>query len=254
MIHPTAIIAETAQLGSNVEIGPYCVINDNVKIGNGCKLHSHVVIDGTTSIGEDCEFFPFAAIGGKTQDLKYQGEPTSLVIGDRNVFRENTTVHRSTDNEVPTLIGDDNLFLAYAHVAHDCVVGNHTIFSNNATIAGHVTVEDYVIISGLAGIHQFCRVGKHSIVGGCTKIVQDVPPFVVVDGNPATVRGINVVGLQRRGFSEEEIKALKKAYKALFLKKERGIKEGIEELKDSEAPIIRELLEFIGQVTRGLVR
>jgi len=253
MIHETAIISSEATIGRNVEIGPYCVINAGVTIGDGCKLHSHVVIDGLTTIGQECEFFPFSAIGGKTQDLKYDGEPTSLVIGDRNVFRENTTIHRSTDKEIPTKIGHDNLFLSYSHVAHDCQVGNHTIFSNNGTIAGHVIVEDYAIISGLAGVHQFCRVGAHSIVGGCTKIVQDVPPFMIVDGTPAAVRGFNSVGMQRRGFTDEQVKEVKKAYKALFLKKDKNLADALEGLSDASG-LTAVVRDYVAASERGVTR
>lgn len=253
MIHPTAIISHKAQVSSNVEIGPYCVIGDGVEIGEGSRLHSHVVIERSTMIGKDCEFFPFAAIGGRTQDLKYKGEPTSLIIGDRNVFRENTTVHRSTDQTHPTTIGSDNNFLAYSHVAHDCIVGDHTIFSNNATIAGHVVVEDYAIIGGLAGVHQFCRVGKHSIIGGCTKAVQDVSPYMIVDGTPPAVRGINTVGMQRRGFSEEEIREVKQAYKALFLKKDKNLKDALEAFTEAKG-LGLEISEFISASERGMTR
>lgn len=253
MIHQTAIISPKAKIANNVEIGPFCVVGDNVTIGTGCKLHSHVIIEGITSIGEDCEFFPFSAIGGKTQDLKYLGEPTSLVIGDRNTFRENVTIHRSTDKEVPTRIGHDNLFLCYSHVAHDCQIGNYTIFSNNGTIAGHVTVEDYAIISGLTAVHQFCRVGQHSITGGCSKIVQDIPPFMIVDGNPANVRGINTTGMQRRDFTQDQIKEVKTAYKALFLKKDQNLNTALEKLSDATGLALT-IKEFIETSERGVIR
>ena len=213
MIHPTAIIDPSAEIASNVEIGAYCVIGANVSIGSGSVLKSHVVIDGYTTIGKNNTFFPFAAIGQLTQDLKYQAEPTSLLIGDGNTFRENTTVHRSTSDNAPTTIGNDNLFLCYAHIAHDCQLGNNIILSNNGTLGGHCIVGDHAILSGFAGVHQFSIIGEHSMVGGLTKIVQDVPPFTIVDGAPATVRGINTVGLQRRGFSDDDCRMLKNAYK-----------------------------------------
>ncbi len=256
MIHPTAIISPDVELGTNVQIGPYCVIEANVRLGDRCHLHSHVVIHGHSEIGSDNEFFPFAAIGTKSQDLKYAGEPTSLIVGDRNVFRENTTIHRGTVGGSPTTIGSDNLFLAYSHVAHDCTVGNHVILSNNGTLAGHVTIDDHAIISGLSAVHQFCRVGAHCITGGITKIVQDIPPFTIVDGNPATVRGINLVGLQRRGFSEEDIRSLKTAYKKLFLKKEANLKAAIESLDPDLAkkPLVTQLLSFIEGSERGIIR
>lgn len=257
MVHPTAIISESATLGKEVVVGPYCVIGDNVTLGDRCELKPHVVIEGPTSIGDDNTFFPFAAIGQRTQDLKYKAEPTFLKIGDRNTFRESCTIHRSTSPETPTTIGSDNNFLAYAHVAHDCIVGNHCIFSNNATIAGHVVVEDYVIISGLSGVHQFCRVGAHSIIGGCTKCVQDVPPFTIVDGAPAAVRSINQVGLQRRGFSDTDIAYLRRAYKRIFLKKNTNLAAALADLKVAESasnPHVQHLIQFLDSTERGVIR
>lgn len=257
MIHPTAILSPKAQLGQRVKIGPYCVVGDHVILGDDCVLHSHVVLEGYAEFGAGNEFFPFAAIGGKSQDLKYRGEPTRLVVGARNVFRENTTVHRGTTEETPTRIGDDNLFLSYAHVAHDCQLGSHIILSNNGTLAGHVEVDDYAIVSGLSAVHQFCRVGKHSITGGCAKIVQDIPPFMIVDGNPGETRGLNLVGLQRRGFSEEDVRALKNAYKKLFLKKEQNLAlvlKEIRELEISKNQQVAHLLDFIESSVRGISR
>jgi UDP-N-acetylglucosamine acyltransferase len=256
VIHPSSVVSPKAQLGADVEIGPFCVVNDNVTIGDRCRLHSHVAVDGHTTIGADNEFYPFAAIGQRSQDLKYQGEPTTLLIGDRNTFRENVTIHRGT-REIPTTIGSDNNFLAYSHVAHDCTVGSHCVFSNNATLGGHVSVEDYVIISGLSGVHQFCRIGAHVIIGGCTKIVKDVPPFLIADGHPAALRGLNLVGLQRRGFSPEAIRGLKQSYKALFLKKEANLASQIASFQSHEAAAIAEVartLAFIEASERGIVR
>lgn len=256
MIHPTALVSPQAELGADPEIGPYCVIESQVRLGDRCKLHSHVVIHGHSTIGNDNEFFPFAAIGIKSQDLKYAGEPTALIVGDRNVFRENATVHRGTTAESPTRIGSDNLCLAYSHVAHDCQVGNQVILSNNGTLAGHVEVADYAIISGLTAVHQFCRVGAHAITGGISKIVQDIPPFTIVDGNPASIRGINQVGLQRRGFSEGDLRALRTAYKKLFLKKEKNLTEAIKQLDPelTQNPRVAELLDFIASSPRGITR
>jgi len=257
VIHPTAIISDSAIIGNNVSIGPYCVIGDNVSIGDNSTLKSHVVIDGHTTIGESNLFYPFAAIGQLTQDLKYKEEPTYLIIGDRNTFRENCTIHRSTSPDTPTTIGDDNLFLCYAHVAHDCVIANHCIFSNNASVAGHVIVEDHVIISGLSGVHQFCRVGAHAIIGGFTKVVQDIPPFTIADGNPATIRAINQIGLQRRGFSSEDITTLRRAYKRLFFKKEKNLKEAIEETKQADCAKnenVKQLITFLENSERGVTR
>jgi len=256
MIHPTAVISPQAELGKEVEIGPYCVIEAYVRLGDRCRLHSHVVLHGYSEFGTDNEFFPFAAVGTKSQDLKYAGEPTSLIVADRNVFRENTTIHRGTVEDSPTRIGSDNLFLAYSHVAHDCTVGNHVILSNNGTLAGHVVVGDHAIISGLSAVHQFCRVGAYSITGGIAKIVQDIPPFTIVDGNPATVRGINLIGLQRRGFSEDDVRALKNFYKKVFLKKSASLNAGLESLDPSltSNPRIAEMISFIGESKRGITR
>lgn len=257
MIHPTAIVSPLAKMGQNVRIGPYCIVGANVEIGDDCVLHSHVVIDGHTKIGRGNEFFAFAAIGGKTQDLKYAGEPTSLEIGDLNVFRENCTIHRGTLEELPTRIGSHNLLLCYAHVAHDCQLGNHIILSNSVGLAGHITVEDYAIISGFAAAHQFCQIGMHSIIGGLSKVTQDVPPFMLVDGNPASTRGINMVGLQRRGFSEDDLRAVKTAYKKLFLKKDGNIETAVSSLKATHAgdnPHVAHLIRFIENSKRGITR
>ncbi len=257
MIHPSAIISETAHIGENVTIGPYCIVGEEVSIGPNCELKSHVAIDKHTQIGQNNIFYPFSAIGQTTQDLKYKGEPTSLIIGDDNTFRENTTIHRSTDQEIPTTIGNRNLFLAYSHIAHDCQIGSHCIFSNNGTMAGHVTVEDYVIISGLSGVHQFCRVGAHSIVGGCTKIVQDVPPYTIADGNPAQIRGINLIGLERRNFSKEDTQALRTAYRKIFLRKNENLNEQLLSLKEhsiSKNKHVQYLIQFLENSERGTIR
>ncbi len=257
VIHPTAIISPEAKIGANVRVGPYCIVEAGVELGEGCVLHSHVILGGPCRIGKDNEFFPFAAVGGKTQDLKYIGEPTYLEIGDRNVFRENCTIHRGTREDIPTRIGSDNLFLCYSHVAHDCQLGNHIILSNNGTLGGHVEVGDHAIVSGLAAIHQFCRIGCHSIIGGCAKIVQDVPPYMIVDGNPGATRGLNLVGLQRRGFDEGDIKALKTAYKKLFLKKDANLATQLSSLKADKAANseqVKHLIGFIEGSQRGVSR
>ncbi len=257
VIHPSAIVSPLATLGRNVRVGPFCVIGANVELGDDCVLHSHVVLEGHSKFGRGNEFFPFAVIGGKTQDLKYQGEPTALEVGDHNVFRENCTVHRSTHEGLPTRIGSNNLLLCYTHVAHDCQLGNHIILSNSVAIAGHVEVSDHAIISGVSAIHQFCRVGMHSIVGGLSRVVQDVPPFMIVEGNPAQTRGINSVGLQRRGFSEEDIRELKTAYKKLFLKKDANLSIALSSLKAThtgDTPYVKQLIEFIETSQRGVTR
>jgi len=215
-LHPTAVVHPGAQVGEDCEIGPYCVIGEHVVLGSGCRLHSHVVIDGYTSLGQRNEIFPFASIGLKTQDLKWKGGVTRTQIGDSNTFREYVTIHSATGEGETTVVGSNNHILAYCHLAHNVRVGNHVIMSNVGTLAGHVTVEDHAVIGGLVAIHQFCRVGKMAMIGGCSKVVQDVPPFMLADGNPATTRTINKVGLERRGVTEESQTALKQAYKLLF--------------------------------------
>ena len=215
-IHPTAVVHPKSKLGEGCEVGPFCVIGEHVTLGASCKLHSHVVVDGHTTLGAGNELFPFAAIGLKTQDLKWKGGVTRTVIGDHNVFRENSTVHSATNDGDATVIGSHNHFLAYTHIAHDCVVGSHIVMSNVGTLAGHVIVEDHAIIGGLAAVHQFCRIGRMAIIGGCSKVVQDVPPFMLADGNPAETKALNKVGLERNGVSEEAQAALKKAFKLLF--------------------------------------
>jgi UDP-N-acetylglucosamine acyltransferase len=257
VIHPTAIVSPHAELGAEVAIGPYCVVGAGVVLGDRCRLHSHVILDGPCRIGTDNEFFPFAAVGGKTQDLKYAGEPTALEIGDRNVFRENSTVHRGTTAEIPTRIGCDNLLLCYSHIAHDCQLGNHIIISNNGALGGHVLVADFAIVSGLTAVHQFCRIGEHSITGGCSKITQDIPPFMIVDGNPAATRGLNLVGLQRRGFAEQDIRDLKTAYKRLFLRKDTNLANCLDALRVENAgnnPLVARLIAFIESSPRGVTR
>jgi UDP-N-acetylglucosamine acyltransferase len=216
MLHTTAVIHAGAEIGEGCEVGPYCVIGPNVVLGAGCRLHSHVVIDGYTSLGQRNEIFPFASIGLKTQDLKWKGGVTRTQIGDSNTFREYVTIHSATGEGETTVVGSNNHILAYCHLAHNVRVGNHVIMSNVGTLAGHVTVEDHAVIGGLVAIHQFCRVGKMAMIGGCSKVVQDVPPFMLADGNPATTRTINKVGLERRGVTEESQTALKQAYKLLF--------------------------------------
>lgn len=257
MIHPSAVVSPEAEIGNNVQIGPFCVVGPKVVLGDDCVLHSNVVLEGPATFGKGNEFFPFACIGGKTQDLKYKGEPTYLEVGDHNVFRENTTVHRSTIPDTPTRLGSHNLLLCYSHVAHDCQLGSHIILSNSVGLAGHITVEDHAIISGFAAAHQFCRIGQHAMVGGMSKVVQDVPPFMMVAGNPTSTRGVNTVGLQRRGFTEDDMRALKTAYKKLFLKKDISLSEGLNSLKatdDGDNPKVKELIAFIEQSERGMTR
>lgn len=256
VIHPTAIISPQAEIGSDVEIGPYCVIGDGVTLGAGCRLQNQVTVHGPSRIGANNTFYTAATIGQQTQDVKYKGEPTFLEVGDENVFREFCTVNRGTLPGSKTIIGSHNLFLAYCHIAHDCIVGDHVIFSNNGTLAGHVIVEDHVILGGLTAVHQFCRIGSHAITGGCSKIVQDVSPYMVVDGNPATTRSVNLVGLQRAGFPEADIRALKEAYKALFLRKQNtgNALDALQKTEHAANPRVARLIAFIRASERGVTR
>ena len=253
--HPTAIISPKAKIDPSCKIGAYCVIGPNVTLGPGNELMNHVTIQGPSTIGPNNIFHPYASIGSQTQDLKYRGEPTYLEIGASNTFRESCTINRGTAPGEKTVIGNHNNFLAYAHVAHNCVVGNHCIFSNNGTLAGHVTVSDYAVIGGLSAVHQFCRIGEHAMIGGCAKIVQDVPPYFVADGNPADVRAVNVVGLQRRNFSEDIIRDLKAAHKSLY-NRELNTTQALEELENELGHVeeIQKLVEFVRTSQRGVIR
>lgn len=253
MIHPTAVIHPGAQIGEDCDIGPYCTIGEHVVLGRGCHLHSHVVIDGYTRLGEGNKIFPFASIGLKTQDLKWKGGVTRTQIGDYNTFRECVTINSATGDGETTIVGSHNHILAYSHVAHNVVLGNHIIMSNVATLAGHVIVEDYAVIGGLAAIHQFCRIGKISIIGGCSKVVQDVPPFMLVDGNPAETRTINKVGLERQGVSEEAQSALRQAFKILF-REGLTITNALVRIENDLPPLpeVTHLVEFVRSSQRGI--
>lgn len=254
-IHPTAVIDRGAEIGAGCEVGPYSVVGPGVVLGDGCQLHHHVSISGPARIGAKNQFFPFACIGQRTQDLKYAGEPTYLEIGDDNTFREFVTVNRGTSPGTKTVIGSRNNFLAYCHIAHDCVVGSDVIFSNNGTLAGHVVVEDRVILGGFTAIHQFCRIGQYAMTGGCSKIVQDVPPYMIADGNPARVRGINKTGLERHGFSPESLRALKDAYRILY-RSENNVAQAIEQMRAQvqDSGEIEHLIAFVTQSSRGIIK
>jgi len=216
-IHPTAIVDPAAQLDPSVTVGPYAVIGPHVRIGARTSVGAHCVIEGHTTIGADNRIFQFASLGAEPQDKKYAGEPTRLVIGDRNTIREFCTFNTGTvQDQGETRVGDDNWIMAYVHIAHDCVVGNNVILANSATLAGHVHVGDQVIIGGLTGVHQYSRVGAHAMAGFASHVSQDVPPFMMVDGNPLAVRGLNIEGLRRRGFSAQRVSALKQAYRLLY--------------------------------------
>jgi UDP-N-acetylglucosamine acyltransferase len=253
MIHPTAIIDPSAQVAADVHVGPYCIIGPGVELAEGCWLQHHVTIMGPSKIGPRNRFWAYTSIGQQSQDLKYAAEPTYLEIGSDNHFREFSTVHRATAQGGKTSIGSHNHFLCYSHIAHDCVVGNHVIFSNNGTLAGHVIVEDHVILSGLSAVHQFCRLGQRSIIGGCSKVVQDVPPFTTVDGNPARARGLNLVGLRRAGFREEQVKELHSTYRVIY-RKGLNTSQALEQLQ--QRPLSTEsqaFVTFVASSQRGVV-
>ncbi|GAB7536382.1 acyl-ACP--UDP-N-acetylglucosamine O-acyltransferase [Burkholderia sp. 22PA0099] len=259
-IHPTAIIEPGAQIDATVEIGPYAIIGANVTIGARTTIGSHSVIEGHTTIGEDNRIGHYASIGGRPQDMKYKDEPTRLVIGDRNTIREFTTIHTGTvqDTGVTTL-GDDNWIMAYVHIGHDCRVGNHVIMSSNAQMAGHVEVGDWAIVGGMSGVHQFVRIGAHSMLGGASALVQDVPPFVISAGNKAVPHGINVEGLRRRGFSAESISTLRSAYRVVY-KSGKTLDEAKAELRELVAAggegveALTAFVDFIDASQRGIIR
>jgi UDP-N-acetylglucosamine acyltransferase len=256
MIHPSAVIETGANIGNNVQIGPFCYIGSNVTLDDNCIVAPSVVITGHTTCGKANHFFQFTSIGEVAQDKKYNGEPTKLIIGDNNVFRENVTVHRGTmQDKGVTLIGSNNLFMAYAHVAHDAIVGNHVIFSNAATVGGHVQVGDWAIISGGSGVHQFCKIGAHAFVAGYSGVVQDVLPFVTVAGRPTKPVMINVEGMKRCGFSPEDILAARRAYKTIYRK---GLKldEAIAALTDvaKDTMVVQMMLDAVISNRRGIAR
>jgi UDP-N-acetylglucosamine acyltransferase len=259
-IHPTAIVEPGAELHPTAEIGPYSIIGPEVVIGARTRIGAHVVIEGKTTIGEDNVFYQFSSIGAAPQDKKYAGEPTRLEIGDRNTVREFCTFNRGTaqDGGV-TRMGNDNWIMAYVHLAHDCIVGNHTIFANNAQLAGHVQVGDWAILGGHSGVHQFCKIGAHAMLGMFTSLTQDVPPYVILNGNPAAAHGINSEGLKRRGFSKDAIQALRHAYKLLYksghtLEEAKAALAAEEQSQPEHADHIRLLREFLETSTRGIVR
>jgi UDP-N-acetylglucosamine acyltransferase len=246
-IHPTAVIEDGASLGKDVDIGPYCVVGGQVSLGDGVRLHSHVVVGGRTAIGEQSEIFPFASIGLQPQDLKFAGEASELVIGARNKIREHVTMNPGTaGGGLITRVGDDCLFMVAAHVAHDCIVGNHVILANNATLAGHVHVGDFAIIGGLAAVHQFVRIGAHAMVGGMSGVENDLIPYGSAMGDRARLRGLNLVGLQRRNFSRDDIHDLRTAYRLLFAQ-EGTMQERLEDVVQlyADNETVMEIVEFV---------
>jgi len=256
LIHATAVIDAAAGLAADVKIGPYSVIGPDVTIGAGTEIGPHVVIKGPTRIGADNRIFQFASIGDAPQDKKYAGEPTRLEIGDRNTIREFVTLNRGTvQDEGVTRIGDDNWIMAYVHIAHDCRIGNQTIFANNASLAGHVSVDDYAILGGFTLVHQFCAIGAHSMTAFGSGISKDVPPYVTVGGSPARPHGLNMEGLRRRGFSADARKRLKDAYRVLYREK-LSLQEAITRLQSAATGCdeLQLLVDFLGKQTRGIVR
>jgi UDP-N-acetylglucosamine acyltransferase len=255
-IHPTALVDPGARLGVNVSVGPYTVIDGGVEIGDDTVIGSHNVITGLTRIGRGNRIYHFASIGEANQDKKYKGEPTRTQIGDRNTIHEFCTIHRGTvQDEGVTRIGSDNWFMAYSHEAHDCRIGDNTVFANNASLAGHVHVGDWVVLGGFVGVHQFVKIGEHAMIGATSTVLQDVPPFVLVGGNPLATHGVNSVGLKRRGFDAEAIAQIKRAYKTLY-RSGLGLAEAKAELDRQavEASVIRPFVDFLAKSERGLLR
>jgi UDP-N-acetylglucosamine acyltransferase len=255
-IHPTAIVSPEAHLEEGVKIGPYSIIEADVNIGRNTIIEPHVIIRSRTDIGDGCRIFQFCSIGEVPQDLKYKGEETRVIIGHHNTIREYVTIHQATSSDIGvTVIGDHNLLMAYTHVAHNCKLGNHIVMANAANLAGHVHVEDFAIIGGLTGIHQFTRIGAHCIIGGASAVSKDIPPFVMASGNFAKLYGLNMIGLKRRGFKEEAISALKEAYKIIF-RSSLLLSVAVEKVRQdlSDFPEVRQFIEFIEHSERGICR
>ena len=255
-IHETAVVSETANLAENVVVGPYSIIESDVSIGTGTVIDSHVVIKGKTSIGSDNHIYSFVSIGDDPQDKKYDGEDTAVEIGNRNSIREYTTINKGTSQDIGTTrLGDDNWIMAYVHIAHDCQVGNNTIFANNTTLGGHVIVGDFAIFGGFSGAHQFCKIGAHSFLAMYSGVARDLPPYIVVMGQPAEPRGINLEGLKRRDFSSDQIRNIKTAYKNLYMSELR-LEEAITQIEkiDDISGEIKLFIEFLKLATRGIVR
>ena len=251
-IHPTAIIEDGAKLGPGVTVGAYAFIGADVTLGEGCTIHHHATVEGLTQLGPNCEVFPYALIGGRTQDLKARPGKPGLRVGARNVFREYVSVHSGTQEGEWTIMGDDNVLLAYSHIAHDCVIGNHVVISSHSAVAGHVHVGDHVNIAWNAGIHQFCRIGDYAMLAACSKCVQDVPPYMIADGNPAETKMVNTVGITRAGFSPEEVTAAKNMYK-LFYRDGLNTSQAIEKAKaEGKNRIVDSFIAFAQATKRGL--
>ena len=256
-IHPQAVVAASAKLGEGVRIGACAVVGEDVELGDGCVLHPHAMVGGPSKFGKSNRFYSFSAIGGDPQDYTFRGERTELVAGDGNIFREYVTVSRGTQKGGgKTTLGNENFFLAYSHVGHDCVIGSNTLFVNGATLAGHVTVEDFVTIGAFCPVHQFCRIGRYAYIGACTVITQDVPPFSLIVTKRETVCfGMNMIGLERKGFSPERIKALQKAFK-LLLRSKKNTTQALEEMRKTlgDSADVLEMIEFVEKAERGIVK
>lgn len=255
-IDPRAVVAPNAKLADDVEVGPYAVVGPDVELGPGCRIGPHAVVTGWTRLGARNKVFQFASIGDAPQDKKYAGEPTRVEIGDDNTFREYVTVNRGTTHDKGvTRIGNDNLFMASSHVAHDCVIGNHTVFANLATLAGHVEIDDYVILAGFTGVHQFCKIGAHAFIGNNTAVTRDVPPYVMAVGQPAEPHSVNSKGLARRGFTPEQVRHIKEAYRILY-RSELPLETAIERLRENAKtqPELVPFVDFFARSTRSLVR
>ncbi|WP_269524816.1 acyl-ACP--UDP-N-acetylglucosamine O-acyltransferase [Coraliomargarita parva] len=253
-IHSTAVIEDGAELDDGVRVGPYAYIGPMAKIGKGTHVMHHATVDGATTMGENNEVHPYAYVGGKTHDLKYRGGSPGLRIGSGNVFREFTTVHCATTEETETVLGDHNLILSYSHVAHECIVGNHLVMSSHAALGGHVEVGDHVNIGWGSGVHQFCRIGDYAMAGAASKVVQDIPPYMIGDGNPAMVRTTNKVGMERSGFTPDQVSLVRRIFK-VFYKEGLNRSQAIEKLvatEDAEDPVVRAFLEFVQGSQRGL--
>lgn len=255
-IDPRAVIEPGAKLAPDVIVGPYAIVGAHVEIGPGCRIGPHSVVTGWTRLGANNQIFQFSSIGDAPQDKKYAGEPTRLEIGDRNVFREYVTVNRgTTHDEGVTRIGNDNLFMAYTHVAHDCRIGNHVVMANVATLAGHVEIGDHVIMGGLSAVHQFCKIGAHAFIANNTAVTRDVPPYIMAVGQPAEPHSVNATGLSRRGFTPEQVRNVKNAFRTLY-RSELPLETALERLREAAAtqPEVATFVEFIGRSTRSLVR
>lgn len=256
MIHKTALIDGKAELDSGVEVGPYSIIGPNVKIGKNTKIGPHVIIDQWTQIGEGCNIFQFSSIGAAPQDLKYRGEESWVIMGNNNTLREFVTINRGTSQSGgKTIIGNNNFFMAYCHVAHDCRIGNHVILANAATLAGHIQIEDHAIVGGLVGVHQFVRLGCHSIIGGGSGVNKDIPPYTMANGQRAKLYGLNLVGLKRHNFSEDVLGDLKKAYRLIF-RSSHTLEKALELAKAEipNSPEVDHFIDFIKSSERGITR